>query len=205
MRLLIVGAGGHAKVVLDAALRAGMDVAALRGEPGDATAVLGVPVIFGEETAEADSFIVGVGDNETRATLFAAWQGRGLRPASVVHPSAVIADSARIGAGTFIAAGVVVNPDARIGGNAILNTGCTVDHDCVIGDHAHIAPGVSLSGAVFVGDGTLLGVGSCALPGVRVGAWSVVGAGAAVVHDIAGATVAAGVPASVVRTVERAE
>lgn len=202
MRLLIVGAGGHAKVVLDAALSAGMDVAALRGEPGDPTAVLGVPVVFGDETAEADSYIVGVGDNETRATLFAAWRDRGLAAVSVVHPSAVIADSARIGAGTFIAAGVVVNPDAHVGENAILNTGCTVDHDCSIGDNAHIAPGASLSGAVAVGDGTLLGVGSCAMPGVSIGAWSVVGAGAAVVHDIADATVAAGVPARAFRQTE---
>lgn len=195
MRLLIVGAGGHAKVLLDAALCADIDVAALRGEPGDPGKVLGIPVVFGEDTAGADAFIIGVGDNKTRAALYAEWQERGLTPTTVVHPSAIVAASARLGAGTFVAAGAIINPEACVGANAILNTGCTIDHDCSIGDHAHVAPGVNMSGAVYVGTGTLVGVGACVMPGARIGEWSVVGAGAVVVNDIPGRTVAVGVPA----------
>lgn len=202
MRLLIVGAGGHAKVVLDAAMCAGIEVAALRGEPGDPEAVLGAPVVFGEQTAGADSFIIGVGDNEMRARLYDAWHARGLKPATVVHPSAVVASSAHLGPGVFAAAGSVVNPDARVGANTILNTGCTVDHDCSIGAHAHVAPGVSISGAVEIGEGTLVGVGACVMPGARIGAWSVIGAGAVVVSDILDRTIAVGAPAAGIRRVE---
>ena len=201
MRLLIVGAGGHAKVVADAARSAGVGVSVL-GTGKDPDSVLGIPVLREAERPDADFFIVAVGDNRSRATLYERWLERGLQPASVVHPSAVVADSARVGPGTFIAAGVVVNAEADIGANAILNTGCTVDHDCRIGDHAHIGPGASLCGAVGIGEGALVGVGACASPGVAVGAWSVVGAGAAITVDLPGNAVCVGVPARPVRNVD---
>jgi len=202
VRLLIVGAGGHAKVVIDAAEKAGIEIAGVIGTSGDASEVLGHPVSFSREGIAADGFIVAIGDNATRARFFADHAAAGLRPASVVHPTTIVGADVVIGDGTFIAAGVILNAGARIGSDVILNTGCTVDHDCVVGAHAHIGPQVALCGGVSLGEGVLLGVGSCAAPRAAVGAWSIVGAGAAIVDELPAGTICAGVPARPLRTIE---
>jgi len=205
VRLLIVGAGGHAKVVLDAARCCGMEIAAVLGTEGGVTELLGEPVVRGSADLAAiapDAFIIGIGDNRARAEAYAEYLALGLIPATVVHPSATVAASVTLGAGTFVAAGAIVNPEAVVGANTILNTGCTVDHDCVIGEHALIGPTASLCGAVRVGDGTLVGAGASVVPGASVGAWSVVGAGAAVLADVPDSSVAVGVPAVVVKRIE---
>ncbi len=199
MRLLVVGAGGHAKVVIDAARLCGYEIAGVIGSADGTPEVLGAPVTTDPAGLNASGFIVAVGDNHERARLFAEHQKLGLEPANVIHPSAVIAQDAELGPGTFVAANVTVNPGARIGSNTILNTGCTVDHDCEIGVHVHIGPGANLCGGVVVGEGTLLGVGSCAVPRSRIGEWAVVGAGAAVTQNIPDRAVAVGVPARVTR------
>jgi UDP-perosamine 4-acetyltransferase len=195
VKVLVIGAGGHAKVVIDAARAAGYVVVAAIGSPDGASDVLGVPVVPSAEGISADGFIVAVGDNRHRAALFSEYTVAGLTAVPVVHPSAVIAEGAEIAEGAFVAAGVVVNPGARIGCNAILNTGCTVDHDCVIGSHAHIGPGVNLCGGTTIGVGTLVGVGACAIPGTVVGAWCTVGAGASVVDPVPDGLTVVGVPA----------
>jgi sugar O-acyltransferase (sialic acid O-acetyltransferase NeuD family) len=186
MRILVIGAGGHAKVVIDAIEASGDEVAAVVDEAKAAASLLGHPVLA-QAPSTAGSFVVAIGDNAVRKALFEHYRTAGLEPATVVHPSATIASGASIGAGSVVLAGVVVNRDAVVGENAILNTGCTVDHDCSIGDHAHIAPGANLCGGVTVGQGTLVGVGACAIPGATIGAWSTVGAGAAVVGPVADA------------------
>lgn len=202
MRLLVVGAGGHAKVVIDTARTAGISIAGVVGMPDDAAEVLDTVVSADADGIDFDGFIVAVGDNRIRATLFAEYRERGFVPASVIHPSAVISDSVRIGAGSFIAAGVTVSVDAVIGENAILNTGCTVDHDCVVGDHALVGPTASMCGESRIGVGVTLGAGASVIPVKHVGDWTIVGAGAAVVRDMPGHIVCGGVPARQVRTIE---
>ncbi len=202
MRLLVVGAGGHAKVVIDTARTAGISIAGVVGTSDDAPEILGVPVSPSADGIECDGFIVAVGNNRMRARLHGEYLERGLAPVSVIHPSAVIAPSVVIGAGTFVAAGVIVNVDARIGADAILNTGCTVDHDCVIGDHALVGPTASLCGESRIGVGVTFGAGASIIPVKRVGDWSTIGAGAAVVENVPSGVVYAGVPARQVGTVE---
>lgn len=204
MRLLIIGAGGHAKVVLDAAQAAAWEIAGVVDEHETRTEVLGHLVARSADGIAADRFIVAIGDNQARARLFAQHVASGLEPATVIHPSAIIAPSARIGAGTFVAAGAIVNPEASVGENVILNTGCVVEHDVSVGDHALIGPLASLCGESSVGSGVLLGAGVTVKPRARVGEWSTVGAGAAVVSDLPAASVCAGVPARVMRTAEEA-
>lgn len=199
MRLLVAGAGGHAKVVVDAAIAAGHEVVGIVGREGDPTHVQGVPVSLHASSIDADRFVIAIGDNLVRSKMYAEYCDRGLEPVTVVHPSATIAPTAVLGAGTFVAAGVIVNPDARIGENVILNTGCTVDHDCTVCDHAHIGPNASLCGAVVISDGVLIGVGACAIAGTHVGEWSVIGAGAAVTDDLPASSVCVGVPARPIR------
>jgi sugar O-acyltransferase (sialic acid O-acetyltransferase NeuD family) len=201
VRLLVIGAGGHAKVVVDAAQAAGHGIAGIVGQPTDAPTLLGHRIITNGEAPESDGFIVAIGDNAMRARYFAEYSAQGLVPATVVHPSAILGADVTLGAGTFIAAGVVVNAGTNIGADSILNTGCTVDHDCQIGAHSHIGPQVALCGGVSLGEGALVGVGACASPGVSVGAWGTIGAGAAVVDDLPARSVCVGVPARPIRTV----
>ncbi len=194
----MIGAGGHAKVVVATALAAGREVAAVLD---DAPALFGTalggarvegPVasaLAGYGDCEA---VVAVGDNAARARLASLVR---LPFATLVHPFSWIAPDASLGEGTVVFAGAVVQPGTRIGRHAILNTGCSVDHDGDVGDFAHVAPGARLAGAVTLGAGAFVGIGASVVQGRAVGAWATVGAGAAVVRDVdAGATVR-GVPA----------
>jgi len=201
VRLLVIGAGGHAKVVIDAARCTGFEIAGVVGSPDGVTELLGIPVSHDAEQIEADGFIVAIGDNGARASEFDRRVAEGMNPATVVHPSAVIADGVTVGRGAFVAAGVVVNVDATIGDDTILNTGCTIDHDCVVGAHSLIGPNASLCGAASVGAGALVGAGASVAPCTSVGVWSVVGAGAAVVDSMPANRVCVGVPARPTREI----
>lgn len=198
-RLVMVGAGGHAKVALALARTLGYEVVAIQDDDEDkhGSALGGVPVVAAfHEVPGTDACLVilALGDNRARQRL--ATLGP-IAPA-LVHPHAWVAPDVQLGAGTLIFAGAVVQPGARIGEHVIVNTGATVDHDCEIGSFAHVAPGVNLSGGVRVAEGALLGVGSAVVNGVRIGRWAVLGAGGVAVRDVPDGATAIGVPARVV-------
>lgn len=199
MRLLVIGAGGHAKVVIDAAVASGWEVAGVVGRPGDGTEILGRMISHDAGGVDADAFIVAIGRNSVRQRYYDSYRELGLAPATVIHPSAIVSEAADIGVGTFIGAGAIVNVDAFVGENVILNTACVVDHDCFIGDHSLIGPTASLCGEVTIGMGVMFGAGANAIPGTTVGAWSVCGAGTVVVDDLAPGMVYVGVPARAIR------
>lgn len=209
-RVVIVGAGGHGQVVADALLQMAMHDATLTpvGFVDDDVALAGkrfldLPV-FGQIASLAsldhDAVIVAIGNNQVRRTIFMLLQAQGEAFATVIHPRAVVAPSARIGAGAVLVAGAIVNPGAVIGANVILNTGATVDHHNQIGRHAHVAPGAHLGGDVVIGEGTLIGIGAIVMPQCHVGAWSVIGAGAVVTRNQPGEIVAVGAPARIVQS-----
>lgn len=204
---VILGAGGHARVVLDALLaQSGWSRLAFvdRDAALCGRRISGVPVV-GDDDALADAhdngfthFIVGlggVGDNTMRRTLFEKGLAAGLAPTSAIHPAARLATSSAIDGGTAVLAGVVVNPDATVGKNVVLNTGCIVEHDSRIGDHAQISPGAIVLGGVTVGRLAYIGAGAVLIQGVTVGEGAVVGAGAVVLRDVPDGARALGVPA----------
>jgi sugar O-acyltransferase (sialic acid O-acetyltransferase NeuD family) len=206
-KVVVYGCGGHGKVVADLVqLNASLN---LLGFLDDGVPVgpgpLGFKVLGGSgwlDTPEARGVevVFGLGDNRIRARICQQLSDKGVRILTVVHPQAVVAGTASLGAGTVVMANATINPDARIGRAAIINTGAVVEHDCEVGDFAHIAPRSAMGGAAKVGEGTLLGLGASVLLGVKVGAYSIVGAGAAVVKDLPDGCIAVGVPARVTQT-----
>jgi len=200
--LIIMGSGGHAKVVLEAVLASSPDrrVTVLDDDPIAAErSLLGVKVSgtrdWLSENAPDAPVALGIGENAARLDLLDWLVAQGRAIETVIHPSAIVGATVEIGDGAFLAAGSIAIADATIGRGAILNTGCSVDHDCVIGDGVHIGPGVRLCGNVRVGPRTLIGVGSAIRPGVTIGSDVVVGAGSAVVADIPDGSVVGGCPA----------
>jgi sugar O-acyltransferase (sialic acid O-acetyltransferase NeuD family) len=203
-KLIVFGAGGHAKVVIDIIERQGnYDIAGLldddikrRGKVFFGYPVLGtraeLPALISAQLRHA---IVAIGDNVGRAAVAAHLGQIGWRMASAVHPGAGIGRGVEIGAGSVVMAGCAVNADAHLGAQVIVNTGATVDHDCRIEDAVHIAPGCHLCGGVSVGEGSFVGAGSTVTPGVRIGCWAIVGAGSTVIRDVADDARVSGSPA----------
>lgn len=146
--------------------------------------------------------ILGFGNGAARLRLSALVRATGFSLATAIHPSAVMATDASIGAGTVVTAAAVINPGSSIGENAIVNTSASVGHECLIGEGAHVGPGARLAGKVVVGRAAWIGIGAVAIEGVRIGANSLVGAGGVVVNDIPEGVVAYGNPARVVRKAE---
>lgn len=205
--LLVVGSGGHAKVVIDAAQASGRyDVVGVLAEQPEALGgdVLGVPVVRGSEALDRPEYrtcavVVAIGDNEARERVAKQLEEAGRVFATIIHPSAQLAADVVFGEGTVIFAGAVANPGTRIGRHVIVNTCASVDHDGRIEDFAHISPGAALAGGVRIGPGAHVGIGASVIQNVTIGAWSIVGAGAAVIDDLPDGVVAAGVPARVIR------
>lgn len=195
--LIVVGAGGHAKVVVASARAAGFRVAAVVDDARQrwGTQLLGVPVSGPTATVLQDlraEVVLAIGDNAVRLRLAAT---ACCRFVSVVHPAAIVDPTVQLGAGSVVFAGAVIQPDTTIGAHAIVNTGASIDHDCVLGQAVHVAPGARLAGNVTLGDEVFLGIGAVVVPGITIGARTTVGAGAAVVRDLPAGVVAAGVPA----------
>lgn len=196
----VVGGGGHAKVVIDVARAAGVPVLGVfDDDPAKAgRSLLDVPVIGGLDelpTSGAQRAVVAIGSNGVRRRIVEWLSHLGLEWATLVHPGAIIAPSASVGAGSVICAGAIVQAEASVGDHCIVNTGASVDHDCRVGDFVHIAPGARLSGGVSLGEGTWVGTGAAIIQYLSVGAWTMVGAGAAVVADLPDGVTAVGVPA----------
>lgn len=208
---VILGGGGHARVLLDSLQASGvavpyaiLDLDHTRwGQDMFGVPILGDDGLLPEMVNRGvNCFAVGLGsadDNRPRQRLFELGLSYGLEPLTVVHPTAICSRWATVGSGSQLLPSCIVNAGAELGVNVIVNSGAIVEHDCVLGDHVHVATGAQLASTVYVGVGAHIGAGATVRQCITIGEGVVVGAGAVVVKDVPPHTVVVGVPACPLR------
>jgi sugar O-acyltransferase (sialic acid O-acetyltransferase NeuD family) len=197
----VYGAGGHAQVVIDVLRARGIQVRRQYNDmltnqhPASENVHPGIRAVGPGARLPTDlPMVMAVGRNGERAELVSMLTARF---AQAVHPSALIAESARVGEGSVVLHGAIVQPNARIGDHVLINTAASVDHDCMVDDFAHVSPHATLCGHVEVGEGTHIGAGAVVIPKVRIGRWCRIGAGAVVLSDVPDHSTAVGNPARI--------
>ncbi|WP_299204839.1 acetyltransferase [uncultured Amphritea sp.] len=195
----IYGAGGHSKVVYDAAKKSCEEysIAFLDGDSERIgySVIDGVAVVREEHyTYQSASFHVAIGNNLARKEVSERLLSAGNQLITIIHPNSSVSSFAKIEEGCFIAAQTIIGPDVVLSSSVIVNHGAIVDHDCYIGAFSHIAPNVTLGGGVNVGQNCLVGAGAVVLPGVTVGNDVIIAAGAVVISDVADGLTIIGVP-----------
>ncbi len=197
-KLVIIGAGGHGKVVADNALKNGYtDICFL--DDHSVGECVGFPVIGTSADIETlndgnTDFIIAIGSNSVRRLVS---EKSDVNWVTLIHPSAVIGVNVVIGKGTVVMAGAIINACASVGEHCIINTASVVEHDNVIGDYVHISPNAALGGTVRVGDETHIGIGATVRNGIEICGNCTVGAGAVVVNNLNTAGIYIGVPARI--------
>lgn len=213
IKVLLLGGGGHAKVVIDAMRCGAYEIEGILESSCDkvGTMVCGIPVVgtdqdlthfFAQGVQDAVIAIGHMGDGSIRRRLAQQLRSIGYHLPTIIHPQAIVSPFARIGDGTVVFAGAVVNACAQIGEICIINTAAVVEHDAVVKDGVHMAPRALLSGGAVVGEDTMIGMGSCVLQGRSVGKHCIIGAGSVVIHDVNDGETVVGVPA---RCIKRSE
>jgi UDP-perosamine 4-acetyltransferase len=208
MDVVIVGAGGHGKVVLDI-LRA-MDQhriggfldadTNLAGSEISGVKVLGhVNLLPKLRQQKIRGAVIAIGDNRVRASYAKLVLDAKLELINAIHPSATLSPAATLGKNVVVCAGAIVCAEAKLGDSVIANTGCIIDHECEVGEACHICPGVVLAGRVRVGAGAMLGIGAKVLPCLNIGEHATIGAGAVVTRDVPPGVTVVGVPAHPMR------
>ena len=214
-RVLILGAGGHGRVVLDILLQARQcnvvgfldNNPAIQGRRVDGIPVYGTIDDLEHFCRELDlaGVIIAIGDNGTRRGLARHIDATGIQLVNAIHPSATLAINATVGRNVVIAAGVVVCAHCQIGDSTILNTGCIIDHQTMIGEGTHICPGVRIAGRVKVEPGSFIGIGATIVPNITLGCECIVGAGTVVIEDVSSLCTVVGVPARPVNLASASE
>ncbi len=202
--ITLLGGGGHAVVVAEAAQLAGYAVQGVYDDNPECAAIQGkdtapylgtLQSLLNGEREISSPWVLCLGDCRTRRALLDQLPTRQHPPATIIHPRAFISPSATLAPGTFVGPLAVVHACARIAPHAIINSAAVVEHHCTVGENAHIAPNATLGGNVSIGADTLVGLGAAVLPGVRIGIGCVVGAGAVVRQDVPDACCVVGNPA----------
>ena len=207
--IVLIGGGGHAKVVAAIVNRTGRYRIIGYTAPTEASAPWGFPYLGGDEVlpgcaasgrAKCAVLAIGIVDLiHDRAAIERRLLANGFALPSIISPDAMSYGDVAVGDGTVVMAGVVLNPGARIGACSIVNTNATVEHDCIVGAYSHVAPGAVLCGGVSVGSRCIIGAQACVLPGCSIADRCIVGAGATVTRDLTEAGVYVGSPARRIR------
>jgi sugar O-acyltransferase (sialic acid O-acetyltransferase NeuD family) len=199
-RLLIIGTGGHGKVVLDCAKKQYNSITFMTNDTHSA-GMDGYPVIYEQEISvdavlkNFDELIVAIGNNKARLKISFDYSMKGIKLATIIHETAIISESAVIGEGTVVLANAVINPFAKIGKCCIVNTGAIIEHDCILKDGVHISPNAAMGGTVYIGEKTWVCVGSSIANNITIGDNSVIGAGSVIIKNVPDKVLVAGIPA----------
>ncbi|WP_206486231.1 acetyltransferase [Thalassotalea sp. G2M2-11] len=200
-KLLIIGAGGHGRVIADCAdaSRQFSEIAFLDDSYPERADNLAWPIIDKSSLwkcyQEQYSFALAIGNNRARLALFQALTSADAHLPNIIHPSAVISHHSSLGSGNVVFANAVINPGTKIANACIINTGATIDHDCQLADAVHISPGANLAGGVNVDEQSWFGVGSCSIQAINIAKNCQIGAGAAVTKNTQANGLYVGVPA----------
>lgn len=202
LELIVIGSGGHAKVVISTLLASGWGIRAVYDDDSSKwnKSIMGISISGPiARLGESDRLpaVIAIGAPMIRRQIAERYERDWMK---VIHPRAHVDPTATLGVGTVVFAGAVIQPDVVIGSHAIINTSASVDHECIIDDYAHVAPGAHLAANVHVQRGAFLGTGSQVIPGITIGEYSIVGAGSTVVRDIPGHVTAVGCPAKTIKT-----
>ncbi|MEA4986600.1 MAG: acetyltransferase [Anaerovorax sp.] len=208
-KLIIVGAGGNSKVILDSIftrkqiLSEDLEILGFLDDDNTKKEIKGYPVLgpisliidyIGQSNL---AFVDGIGANSIRKLLYEKYSN--VSWYTLVHPSAILGSGVVLGEGTIVMPGVIINVDTKVGKKALINTGAILEHDNKISDFTHIASGVTTAGNVHIGELTMLGTGTKVIQGIHIGENTMVGAGATVISDIPSHCTAVGVPARVIK------
>ncbi|WP_239615837.1 acetyltransferase [Cohnella mopanensis] len=208
--LIIMGGGGHAKVITESLSLMGLEESIIGFTALDGSVELfnlsyigddSVILEYNKEDICLINAIGSTGRNNIRKKLFEEFHERGFTFANVTHPTAILSKYVDIGESVQIMAGAIIQPGTRIGDNVIVNSGSRIDHDCIIGNHVHVSPGAILCGGVVVEDDVHIGAGATVIQGITLGKGSIVGAGAVVIKDVLPHTTVVGVPAREVQKI----
>lgn len=203
--LLIVGAGGHGKVVLDVALSSRrFEQICFLDDQKVGEHVLSYEVIgkVSDSSMLRKKFniaVVAIGNHSIRLQIINSLLTQGYEMSPIIHPNAVVSPYCEIGAGSVVMAQAVINPGAKLGKGVIVNTGAIIEHDCQIGDGVHLSPRATLGGTVMIGEQSWICIGATVINNIHIGEHVVVAAGAAVNRDVPDHTMVAGVPAQIKR------
>jgi sugar O-acyltransferase (sialic acid O-acetyltransferase NeuD family) len=195
----IIGAGGHAKVIIDILIASNQEISGVWDENPAIKTVLNQPVIGNFVAFQAINYqpvIIAIGNNLIRKKIA---EELTVKSGIAIHPKSAISTTASLGDGTVVMANASINADVSIGKHVIINTNAAIDHDCEIGDFVHLSPQVGLGGNVQVGEGTHVGIGASVKQGIKIGKWATIGAGAVVIRDIPDYAVAVGNPTRIIK------
>ncbi len=198
--IAILGASGHAKVVAEIAQLCGYEKIVFFDDAKNHIEhweVKGNTQHLIAQLSNFNAFFVAIGNSKDRTEKTAILKSNGIDVVSLIHPLSILSQYAKIGAGTVIMAGSVVNAFANIGDDCIINTNSTVEHDCILANGVHISPNVAIAGGVSIGNGSWIGIGSSIKQNITIGQNVVVGAGSVVVDNLPNNTTAFGVPAKI--------
>lgn len=197
-KITLYGASGHGKVVIDLLRTQEIVIKTVVDDNPKTESILNVQVNNAKKYTfvATEKVIISIGNNKIRKKLSTLLKVNFVK---AIHVNTSIAKDVKIGKGTVVMAGVIINPDAEIGEHSIINSGAIVEHDCKISDFVHVSPGVSLAGNVIVEEGVHLGIGCSVIQGIKIGKWATIGAGTVVIRDVPPYAVVVGNPGKIIK------
>lgn len=197
-RVVLYGASGHCKVIIDIFQSNNIDVDLIVDDNVNTKSILSKTVTYSKDLQliANDNVILSIGNNKVRKKLANLFKVNFIK---AVHPNAIVSPFSKIDVGTVIMAGAILNPDVKIGKHCIINTGAIIEHDCIIDDFVHVSPNASLAGNVQVGEGSQIGIGAVVIQGIKIGKWTIIGAGAVIINDVPDYVTVVGNPGKVIK------